>query len=48
MMKINSISIFDNIKPESKEQLEKIMTSFQAQRKETLFSLVKYLKSQLY
>ncbi|MDO7204374.1 cyclic nucleotide-binding domain-containing protein [Paraclostridium bifermentans] len=37
MMKINSISIFDNIKPESKEQLEKIMTSFQAQRKETLF-----------
>lgn len=37
MMKINSISIFDNIKPESKEQLEKIMTSFQAQRRETLF-----------
>lgn len=37
MMKINSISIFDNIKPESKEQLEKIITSFQAQRRETLF-----------
>ena len=37
MMKINSISRFDNVKPESKEQLEKIMTSFHAQRKETLF-----------
>ena len=37
MIKINNIPIFDNIKPESKTELERIMTSFQAQKKETLF-----------
>jgi CRP-like cAMP-binding protein len=37
MIKINNIPIFDNIDPESKKELERIMTSFQAQKKETLF-----------